>query len=860
MTKCKGSKRKAIDEGNTSKSKEPRTSTAEPGQEQLEEQPTAEAQQPQQEQIEEEQPAQAEEVDSPEETDAEDNTTKADDDGLKIRALPKILTTAVEQLNPAQRQAVKDIGLGSLLDLQITNFPRQMGLWLVENFDPRSCTLKLQNGQTIHITADDVAAVLGLPKGNIEITKRTVKAMPEILKEWRWFFEKTTAYITPKALKRKMLEVDVADPWFKRHFALLVMSVLVDPMVNGYVTQNYIDHLLEVGNIQNLNWSQLVINALINSKQVWMKSTDKLYGGPIVFLMVKLLPLPLKPLINNQSNPTINTLKHNMQIFYVDRVVFFRRIVPRSFPAIKSWTFKLLSKRERDEIKSGGFGYGHVDTALRLEDAPAPPEEGNPSIPVPDVPQPAQPPQHQQPQEDDAPLPEGLQVNTYLQTHSCNTRTIATGLLKVARLVENAPTAILEDDRFKKMFETARQLLGFKAQEDQHLTLSQQEDAFWSNPEFLNAVDEIVRAVQKRTYLNDIPSFSLGLTQDEQTQRWDDVNAVAREYNECEQSNEGEENQVANDGALGDETAEGRKGSEDRPNEGEGAQAREAATTAQADEVTPDEIQQGNASNPPEIPPKDQGKRPVVEYSPVRPRERLSIIDVNAPINATVDAIRKWVLENPNPDPAQELFRFESRVIHWSDMLSLKPNTELSTSIIDAWAAILNHNEEDQLSARLFASTWTTFLFPIIASQHYYLIHFDPLCERFDAIDNSSSVSQTEDKYGDVPKRLQQFLFMFLTGLKSTYKANKIQKLKLKRMKIGWRDNKNKIDCGVFLMRHMETFRGQLPEHWDCGLEKENKNQLNALRVKYLTALVMSDLNEHKAWNIQAAAEFGLEC
>nr|GMD50604.1 uncharacterized protein LOC109155335 [Ipomoea batatas] len=596
-----GSKRKAIDEGNTSKSKEPRTSTTEPEQEQLEEQPTVEAQQPQQEHIEEEQPAQAEEVDSPEETDAEDNTTKADDDGLKIRALPKILTTAVEQLNPAQRQAVKDIGLGILLDLQITNFPRQMGLWLVENFDPRSCTLKLQNGQTIHITADDVAAVLGLPKGNIEITKRTMKAMPEILKEWRWFFEKTTAYITPKALKRKMLEVDAADPWFKRHFALLVMSVLVDPMVNGYVTQNYIDHLLDVGNIQNLNWSQLVINALINSKQLWMKSTDKLYGGPIVFLMVKLLPLPLKPLINNQSNPTINTLKHNTQIFYVDRVVLFRRIVPRSFPAIKNWTFKLLSRRERDEIKSGGFGYGHVDTALRLEDAPAPPEEGNPSIPG------------------------------FINELTSNTRTIATGLLKVARLVENAPTAILEDDRFKKMFETARQLLGFKAQEDQDLTFSQQEDAFWSNPEFLNAVDEIVRAVQKRTYLNDIPSFSLGLTQDEQTQRWDDVNAVAREYNECEQSKEGEENQVADDGDLADDTAEGRKGSEDRPNE--------------------DQIQQGNASNPPEIPPKDQGKRPVVEYSPVRPRERLSIIDVNAPINATEDAIRKWVLENPNPVP-----------------------------------------------------------------------------------------------------------------------------------------------------------------------------------------------------------------
>nr|GMD78657.1 uncharacterized protein LOC109191529 [Ipomoea batatas] len=307
----RGSKRKAIDEGNTSTSKEPRTSIAEPEQERLEEQPTEQAQQPHREQIEEEQPAQADEVDSPEQTDAGDDTTRADDDGLKIRALPKILTKA-----------------------------------------------------TIHITADDVAAVLGLPKGNIEITKRTAKVIPAILKEWRWLVEKTTAYITPRALTRKMVEVDAADLWFRHHFALLVMSVLIDPMVNGYVNQNYIDHLLDVGNIPNLNWSQMVINALINSKQVWMKSADKLYGGPILFLMV----------------------------FYVDRVVLFRRIVPRSFPAFKNWTFKLLSKRECDEIKLGGFGYGHVDTALRLENAP--PEEGNPSIPVSDVSHPPQPPQH----------------------------------------------------------------------------------------------------------------------------------------------------------------------------------------------------------------------------------------------------------------------------------------------------------------------------------------------------------------------------------------------------------------------------------------------------------------------------------
>nr|GMC71114.1 uncharacterized protein LOC109155335 [Ipomoea batatas] len=463
-----------------------------------------------------------------------------------------------------------------------------------------------------------------------------------------------------------MVEVDAADPWFKRHFALLVMSVLIDPMVNGYVNQNYIDHLLDVGNIPNLNWSQMVINALINSKQVWMKSADKLYGGPNLFLM--------------------------------------------------------------------GF----------------------------------------------------------INEITSHTRTIATRLLKVARLVENAPIAILEDDRFKKMFESAWQLLGFKAQEDQHLTFSQQEDAFWGNPELLNAIDEIVRVVQKRTYLNDVPSFSLGLTQEEQTQRWDDVSVVARDYNECEQSKKGEENQ-----------------------------AREADTTAKLMRSNPT---RQCIKSPLEIPPKDQGKRPVVEYSPVRPQQRLSVIDVNAPINATEDAVRKWVLENPHPDPAQELFRFESRVIHWSDMLLLKPNTEIPTianPLGDEDERYKKFNDsclvDETFAVETRVQNIQHFLFPIIASGHYYMIHFDPLCDRFDVIDNSSSVPKTEDKYGDVPKKL------FLSGLKSSYKANKIQKLKVKRMKMAWRDNRNKIDCGVFLMRHMETFRGQLPELWNSRRRRQRR-------------------------------------
>nr|GMD30883.1 uncharacterized protein LOC109191529 [Ipomoea batatas] len=149
-----------------------------------------------------------------------------------------------------------------------------MGLWLVENFDPRSCTLQLQNGQSVHITTTDVAAILGLLMGHIEITKRTARAIPEILKEWMWIFEKTTTYMIYHTKS-----FDYED--------------------------NYIDHLWDVENITNLNWCQMEINALVSSKLGWEKNIVKIFGEPILFLMV----------------------------FYVDRVVPYRRSVPRSFPA-----------------------------------------------------------------------------------------------------------------------------------------------------------------------------------------------------------------------------------------------------------------------------------------------------------------------------------------------------------------------------------------------------------------------------------------------------------------------------------------------------------------------------------------------
>ena len=50
----------------------------------------------------------------------------------------------------------------------------------------------------------------------------------------------------------------------------------------------------------------------------------------------------------------------------------------------------------------------------------------------------------------------------------------------------------------------------------------------------------------------------------------------------------------------------------------------------------------------------------------------------------------------------------------------------------------------------------------------------------------------------------------------------------------------------VALMRHMGCFQGQAQSSWDCDIKKDQNQQkenFTKLRVKYLTKLLLNDIN-----------------
>nr|XP_017226119.1 PREDICTED: uncharacterized protein LOC108202234 [Daucus carota subsp. sativus] len=72
-----------------------------------------------------------------------------------------------------------------------------------------------------------------------------------------------------------------------------------------------------------------------------------------------------------------------------------------------------------------------------------------------------------------------------------------------------------------------------------------------------------------------------------------------------------------------------------------------------------------------------------------------------------------------------------------------------------------------------------------------------------------------------------------------------------------WQTSWNSTDCGIFVMRHMETFKGD-PKKWDSGLAEEGiiqDHQLRRLRIKYNTAILSSGLNAFQKGIVDEAAK-----
>ncbi|KAL3622606.1 hypothetical protein CASFOL_034017 [Castilleja foliolosa] len=392
---------------------------------------------------------------------------------LKSRNSGAALFNALRRFNDAQRNAVRDIGFDVLFRLDAPKeLPTKLCYWLLNNFDPRTCDIVLNDGNRLHVDAEDVNIVLGLPNGQRTIERRTRVQTNDFVQEFRERFRgpegDVPLSVTPTKVIESMLNEADGGLWFKRLFLIAMTSNLVESATNGYVSTLTIPNFEDVNIARGLNW-----------------------------------------------------------------VVVLTRDFERTLPTLESWTVQRLRKRKKKELDHGGFGNGHVSeryVVINLEEEEpieAPDVYAAPNIgaaqssrAVPDAAK----------NVDASEFPElsqsGMDCNNFGISFLRQAKLVAEAVKGIVSMVQTAPLNMFENTQFQRVVEITEQLLGCKIArptvdlmpDNDNVCNTQADDAYWSHPEVEAYVSSILNTMPKREDIqsadNDYPDYGLGLTQD----------------------------------------------------------------------------------------------------------------------------------------------------------------------------------------------------------------------------------------------------------------------------------------------------------------------------------------------------------
>ncbi|XP_057768866.1 uncharacterized protein LOC130988903 [Salvia miltiorrhiza] len=130
----------------------------------------------------------------------------------------------------------------------------------------------------------------------------------------------------------------------------------------------------------------------------------------------------------------------------------------------------------------------------------------------------------------------------------------------------------------------------------------------------------------------------------------------------------------------------------------------------------------------------------------------------------------------------------------------------------------------------------------------YYVICVDVRREKVYVLDsqNESMEHCRDEKYQTTIGLLKSMLADYMAYAGHVHRSNIVRRSKMTVVQIKWGDFKNINDTGVYMMRHMEMFMGDLSSSWTCGLAPKLKKQLNLLRVRYCASLIGWEKNQVK--------------
>lgn len=203
------------------------------------------------------------------------------DNQVATVCMPGKFAALCRKLTKDQRDIVEKIGLGKLLNIPSMPIQRMLVESLVEKFNAADRTFTIQ-GHVVSISPWDVYCILGLvDKGEkIEISRKQA--------DRKWFSvykQKGDTAITFKYLEERIPREADADH-FARMFVLYAIGTNLAPSSKGYVASNYLELVVNVSRIKNLNWARFTLVHLLDNLVEFKKNRRTGLAGNLALFQV----------------------------------------------------------------------------------------------------------------------------------------------------------------------------------------------------------------------------------------------------------------------------------------------------------------------------------------------------------------------------------------------------------------------------------------------------------------------------------------------------------------------------------------------------------------------------------------------
>ncbi|KAK1385154.1 hypothetical protein POM88_022889 [Heracleum sosnowskyi] len=770
---------------------------------------------------------------------------------LKLRAHPSKFSKAMENLSTDQKQWIKDAGFEDLLSFSFRHIPNEMARNVVWFYDPYHNWLNLADKKVIRITEDEVHRVLGLPKGSRKVI--IGPANTKTLEEWRDQYPERKAghKITELSVMKAITRTGELNLKFKQNFMVLMYNLFIRCTTGSYVSQDVLKLVGSFDEVSEMNWCKLVVDGLKDASLAWLEDpTTQYYTGSLMFLI----------------------------FFYLDRVQNEVIKVERKDTAFTGWSNFHVLQRNQVEIVNDSYGKGVIEGYEVPEDSEVEGEdyttEDAGAINIQEIKD-----THEEIHvDDDLKQNEPEVLNDMIEEP--NEETIVNGDCNN----EFAEEAFKDISVANEIIEKAYQEPIVTADNDNESV----QRNFPDSQQF-HTPRETIKGVQSI----EMDAISAGIM------------SIAKDINYAHSDDE----ELINEGALmlqiRSEIDEIKKMKKIVYENLRTARAL-FSTNPDLEGLEKDFRQVINDNNgvesveriPVKLKVEERPRREVkvseLHKSPFRERT----IDIEKPnLTKAEEDVWKW-LNAFNDYPLQQVFTWDNKAA-WTkhEIQTLQVDRQLVCGVLDTYACILNEEEKFRSvdsPHRFFCTTYNTIgtfsrrseenrltdvallkenqyrrfkenldhvlqkhfvdiknidliFFPIHDINHYYVICFNLKIPTIEILDNNKIGGDLTSIYDGIPESLQQNFVKYMMDI-SERKATEFGNVPIIRLEMKWRTEKNKTDCGVFAIRHMETYKGNGLRNWDSKFVPENekqtqKRQLKKARQLYAFKIISSHLN-----------------